>query len=237
MGEKTPLVLVRVKYYGEKTKNRDWYSSNTGESGGDYLAYVDSGSKAGRHYSDYMDYAGNPEKSSGAFGKDGLLSREEKSTIREKLKNTKSKIWDMVISLEEDYGKEHWKSWKDAQTVLNKVLPKFFEENDMSYYNMTWFAGMHENTDNRHVHVCFFENAPTKWKCRHSGRHWHKGKLKKETFQNLKVSVFQAIESSPSRASEAKDLREGLSEAVLRLPMMKGRRRIQGSPPSSLQGC
>lgn len=213
MGEETPLVLVRVKYYGKGTKNRDWYSSNS-KGGGDYLNYVDTGSKSGKYYDDYMQYAGNPEKSSGVFGNNGLMTQQEKKEMREALRKTDSKIWDMVISFEELYGKSKMKSWKDAKSLLVKELPRFFKDNDMPYENMNWFAGMHENSDNRHIHLCFFEKEPTKWKCKHSGRHWHKGKLKVETMNDFKLHIYQSLEQTKSSV-ERKNVRNAINETIL----------------------
>ena len=168
-----PNVLIRLKYYKpedaelspdnpinqRKIKNRNYYSSKQ-SNGEDYMKYMDKGAKAGEVY-DYMSYAGNEEKSSGVFGKDGLLTEEQKKEIRKSLRITKSVIWDMIISFTEEYGNERIKSYEDALEVVRKNLPKFFKNNGMQDENVVWFAGMHENTDNKHIHVCFFEKEPT----------------------------------------------------------------------------
>lgn len=66
----TPNVLARTHYYGVGHAKRDFYSSNKAD---DYIGYIDKGIKSNAEI-DYMDYAGNEEKSSGLFSSNGLLT-------------------------------------------------------------------------------------------------------------------------------------------------------------------
>lgn len=107
-----------------------------------------------------MDYAGNKQKATGAFSANGLLSTKEKTEIRKQLKRTKSVIWDMIVSFKEEYGKEKMKLWRNAYELLSKELPVFLKDNNIPVDNVIWFASLHENTDNRHMHISFFEKEP-----------------------------------------------------------------------------
>lgn len=200
-----PNVLIRLKYYKpedadlspdnpinqKKIKNRNYYSSNQ-SNGEDYMKYMDKGAKAGEVY-DYMSYAGNEEKSSGVFGKDGLLTEEQKKEIRKNLRETKSVIWDMIISFTEEYGNEHIKSYEDALEVVRKNLPKFFKNNGMQDENVVWFAGMHENTDNKHIHICFFEKEPTFLRQKKKGYFYHTGTMRKTSLNDMKVAIEEQM--------------------------------------------
>ena len=200
-----PNVLIRRKYYKpedadlspdnpinqKKIKNRNYYSSNQ-SNGEDYMKYMDKGAKAGEVY-DYMSYAGNEEKSSGVFGKDGLLTEEQKKEIRKNLRETKSVIWDMIISFTEEYGNEHIKSYEDALEVVRKNLPKFFKNNGMQDENVVWFAGMHENTDNKHIHICFFEKEPTFLRQNKKGYFYHTGTMRKTSLNDMKVAIEEQM--------------------------------------------
>lgn len=146
---------MRLKYYGKNHPRRAFYASGQTE---DYLRYIDKGGKAG--YADYLDYADDKEKSAGVFGKDGALTAVQKKELQKALKTTDSVIWDMVVSFEENYGKNHLKDSDDARELLNALLNRFFKKAGLNPQNMTWFAGLHTNTDNRHIHVSFWENAP-----------------------------------------------------------------------------
>lgn len=43
-------------------------------------------------------------------------------------------------------------------------LPKYFKRAGLNPDNIEWFAGLHENTDNRHIHLVFFEKEPQRIK-------------------------------------------------------------------------
>lgn len=201
----SPNVLVRLKFYkpedielnmenpinAAKAKKRTFYSSNQ-KDGDDYLKYIDKGAKAGEVY-DYMAYAGNEEKSSGVFGKDGFLTEKQKKEIRGLLRTTKSVIWDMLISFTEDYGNKHIKSYLDAMEVIKHNLPKFFRDNGMKYENVIWFAGLHENTDNKHIHLSFFEKEPLMGRQNKQGLFYHTGKMKKYSIDRLKIFIEEQL--------------------------------------------
>ena len=67
------------------------------------------------------------DKSSGVFDSNGLLSKQDIKVLRKMLRETKSCIWDMVISFEELFGKEHLFHFEQAIGLLNNILPKFFK--------------------------------------------------------------------------------------------------------------
>lgn len=181
-----PNVLVRIHFYGKGDPKRGFYSSQ--DSSGDYLKYVDTGSRSGK-YRDYVDYAGNREKSSGAFSKGGLLTSSEKKEIREKLRRTDSVVWDSLISFEEKYGKEKMTSWRSAKGLIEKEFPLFLKDNGMDYDNVEWFAALHENTDNRHIHLSFFEDEPKTWDSKKREYRYHKGTLSKDSIDSFKERI------------------------------------------------
>lgn len=193
-----PDVIVRLKYYGKDRPRRAFYASGQTE---DYLRYIDKGGKAG--YSDYLDYADNKEKSAGVFGKDGALTSAQKKELRKALKTTDSVIWDMVVSFEEGYGKSHIKDTDDARELLNSLLNRFFKKAGLNPQNMTWFAGLHTNTDNRHIHMSFWENAPvfTRQQDREQ-KHFHGGKLRQAGIDDFKIAIENHYSQLATRVKE-----------------------------------
>ena len=115
----SPNILLRVHYYEPKSEKRGFYASERTNS--DYIGYMDKGHRSGK-YSDYMDYQGNREKSSGVFDGNGLMDKKKKSEFRKELKETLSVIWDMIVSTEEDYGKEKLSSWKSAMELITNGM-------------------------------------------------------------------------------------------------------------------
>lgn len=197
----TPNVVLRLRYYqpsdanldasnpqkAKKVNARNYYSSNTSD-GSDYMNYIDDGIKAGNGF-DYMDYMTSHEKSSGVFGKDGLMSDEKKKEVRSLLRKSKSVIWDMVISFEEEFGNKYVQSYEDAMEIVKHNLPKILKENGLEEDNVVWFAGLHRNTENRHIHISFFELEPRHRRANKKGEFYHRGEFKKYTLDNLKVAI------------------------------------------------
>lgn len=193
-----PNIVLMAKYYKpisksdlsnpnkeKSVKKRKYYSSSSSD-GNDYMKYIDDGIKAGSDF-DYMDYMTSHENSSGVFGKDGLLNKEQKKEVREQLRKTESVIWDMVVSFESDFGSEKINTYQDALEILKYSLPKFFKDNGLEEDNIIWFAGLHRNTDNRHIHISFFEKNPTRKRANKEGLFYHNGKLTPYSLNNFKV--------------------------------------------------
>lgn len=140
------LRVVKAKYITE----RKFYSCQQTD---DFLKYVNKGISAG----DFLGYAGNPEKSSGLFGEGGLLTTKQIKELRQMLRTTDSNIWHAVISFTEEFGEKYMTSYEDALELLKVELPKFFRSIGIAEDNVVWYAGLHENTDNQHIHLGFFE--------------------------------------------------------------------------------
>ncbi len=182
----TPNITAMIHYYNVDSSHRDFLSSAKKD---DYLGYIDKGIKSTDEFRDYVDYAGNPEKSSGVFNQFGLMDSSQKKILREQLRNTKSAIWDMVISTEEKYGKRNLTNWKDANSLLNDILPKFFKSIGMDSENVIWYAGLHENTDNRHIHISFFEKEPQIYDKKSKNFRYRKGKIGIDKIRALKMNA------------------------------------------------
>ncbi len=183
---RTPqTVVTKLHYYDLKSADRDFYSSS---SGNDYIGYVSKGITESRTY-DYVSYMDDNDKSSGVFDSNGLLSKQDIKALRKMLRETKSCIWDMVISFEELFGKEHLFHFEQAIGLLNNILPKFFKSANLNPKNIIWYAGLHENTDNRHIHISFFEKEPTFYNHRKKEYKYHRGKIPITAVKELKLNA------------------------------------------------
>lgn len=178
-------VVAKLHYYDLKSTDRDFYSSS---SGNDYIGYVSKGITEARTY-DYVSYMDDNDKSSGVFDSNGLLSKQDVKALRKILRETKSCIWDMVISFEELFGKEHLFHYEQAIGLLNNILPKFFKSANLNPKNIIWYAGLHENTDNRHIHISFFEKEPTFYNHRKKEYKYHRGKIPITAVKELKLNA------------------------------------------------
>lgn len=209
----TPKVNFFVKFYAPNYKNqamqekRKYYSSQKAK---DYMNYIISGINDMKKM-DYVEYMENREKSRGIFNQDGLISDDYKKELRQKLRKTKSNIWDAVISFEEVFGKTWVNSYEQAYNLVKNELPKFFKRCGLNPDNMEWFAGLHENTDNRHIHLCFFEKKPERLRANKKGKHFSIGKLSGVAMQEFRANL--EFSATDFKAREIR-IRQNIKQAV-----------------------
>lgn len=180
-----PNVIAKIQYIECDNPRRVFYSSNSKDY---YLGYIDKGVKLNKDI-DYLDYTGNLEKSSGVFNQNGLLNYDSKRLIREALRNTKSCIWDLVISFETEYGLNNVDSYEDALELVKSVLPKFFKVLKLKEDNIIWFGGLHTNTDNRHIHISFFEKEPMYYDAKKKTYKYRPGRINVKACKELKMNI------------------------------------------------
>ena len=149
------------KYLKEHLEERRFYSSIKDD---DYLKYVNKGSNENL---DYVEYSGNKEKSHGVFNEKGLMTSEMIKEMRTMLRNTDSPIWHGVISFTQEFGETYCNTFEKAFELMKNELPKFFKNAGLIPENIVWYAGLHENTDNKHIHLSFFEKEPLRNKQGH----------------------------------------------------------------------
>lgn len=186
-----PKVNFFVNYSNAIGGNKDYiekrkfYSSNKNK---DYMNYIMTGISDMKNM-DYVEYIKNEHKCYGIFNQDGLISAEERKRIRNELRKTKSVIWDALITFEEEFGKKWCDSYEQAYNLLKKELPKFFKRAGLNPDNIEWFAGLHENTDNRHIHISFFEKKPLRIRPNKKEKQFSIGKLPKSAILEFKPII------------------------------------------------
>lgn len=112
--------------------------------------------------SSYIHYMGNRGGSTGLFDKDGFVDDEKYKEYSKKLKETESVVWDAVISFVPSYSSQYCDNSLQAQKLLNQTVNDFFKNAGLDPDNMEWTGAYHINTDNRHIHLCFWEKEKTK---------------------------------------------------------------------------
>ena len=148
-------------YNDEKMQDkRNYYSSNKYS---DYLKYIATGIQDLQKL-DFVEYSNNNSKSSGIFNQNGKMTSKEIADVRKSLRDTQSVIWSGVITFEEQFGLKWCNNFEQAYNLVQSELPKYFKRAGLNPNNIEWFAGLHENTDNRHIHLIFFEKEPLRIK-------------------------------------------------------------------------
>lgn len=152
----------------------------------DYVKYVNNGSN---EVLDYVEYSGNNEKSHGVFNENGLMDKEARKELRNQLRETQSPIWFGLISFTEEFGNRYCNNSEKAIALMKYEFPKFFKNAGLNPDNIVWYAGLHENTDNKHIHFSFFEKAPERYKQNCKSKVFSNGFLPLKAINKLKVSV------------------------------------------------
>lgn len=180
--KKNPVVILKVKYMRfEDEKRRDLVERNP--SYGDQIV----GGGMGKNAFGIQGWCGTPL---GCIDCNGFQFQNwQISYPRKALKETESKVWEMDIQFK-GFEKGPISNMDKALWLLSKVLSPFFKNNDMFYRNIYWFVSLHATCYGQHMHVLFWEKEQTRWKCRHSRKHWHKGKLKEETLEKLRQDIL-----------------------------------------------
>lgn len=118
----------------------------------------------------YMDYMGNPEKTSALFTKSidalGVDQVGEMKALFKTAQSNGSNMWQTVISFDNDflelmgvYDKEHGLlDEKRLRAIARKSIEKMLVNENLS--NAIWTAAFHYNTDNIHIHVATVEPNP-----------------------------------------------------------------------------
>jgi hypothetical protein len=212
--DEAPNIVMMLKYYPAASNNkqfadrRAYYSSSTAD---DYMGYVDKGVLEKGTPTDFVSYVGDGEKSSGLFGKDGMLSKERKAEMRKALRATGSVIWDAVISFKEGYGQKNIRDWRDAHGLLKAQLNRFFKQAGLHPDNVEWYAGLHTNTNNSHIHLSFFEREPKFLRQKDRTPHYHNGKLRQSGIDGFKIAAENYFSDATAKIKAAR--KEVLSAA------------------------
>jgi len=186
---------IRQAKYGSQRK---FYSCKKAYN---YVDYVNTGSKQPLNY---VDYSGNNEKSHGIFNENGLLSKEEQKQLKKQLRETQSVIWHGFISFTESFGKMYCNDYEAAYKMMKTEFPRFLKSAGLNPDNIIWYAGLHENTDNRHIHFSFFEKDATKFRERSQTKHYSNGKLPYWSIEQLKLRVEQSLTDTTAQLKFAR---------------------------------
>lgn len=171
------------KYLKEHLEERRFYSSIKDD---DYLKYVNKGSN---EKLDYVEYSGNKEKSHGVFNEKGLMTSEMIKEMRTMLRKTDSPIWHGVISFTEEFGDTYCNTFEKAFELMKNELPKFFKHAGLIPENIVWYAGLHENTDNKHIHLSFFEKEPLRYMHDNNNKNFSDGFIPIKAINKFKIST------------------------------------------------
>lgn len=153
---------------------------------------------------DYVDYLNKEQKKLKRTHSSGLMKfdfrtkntsylskkqlNEEKTTF--KSLSDKQFVWDGIISISNAMANKYkFGSCESFEVLIQKFIPSFLKAEGFDPKNIEFYASVHANTKNPHLHWIFFEKEPTIQKSKNDDPCFRKkGKLKLENA--LKFSYF-----------------------------------------------
>lgn len=145
--KKNNIVFKQIRFADNKNRARSYYSS------GKYLKYI------------LREEATLTDNSTGLynFKTNKEYTFDDVNNIKEQMANLKDNqlFWDCVISIDKRYcDKLKLYDPKDMIDHMQSSLKELFEKNHMDINNFEIFGAYHQNTDNPHFHVGFYEITP-----------------------------------------------------------------------------
>lgn len=238
----TPKIIFRLEYNlpykagdtkSALTKRRDFVTCNSDHNLYNYLTRPSASDKTDIETiriaeqlsenteiteRDLLEYASNRKGSTGAFWRAGDLSSSDAKELKSQLRNTESIVWTAVLSFEEEYGRKVCNNKAQAQELIKKTLPALFKDTRLKYENIEWYGALHENTDNRHVHLCFWEKEPTFSRKGSTELHFasQREKIREKDCDNFKFEVakfcnVENLSSFKKRDALRKDFRQNMN--------------------------
>lgn len=137
----------------------------------------------------YINYLENRSGSTGLFDKNGDVSKEAFKEYQEKLRTTHSTIWSGVLSFTPEYSDKYVSNKNQAYETIKNTIDKFFLEAGFNPENMEWISVYHTNTDNRHMHIMWWEKNPIEINQKTGKPKWHSFKLNKDAINNYKYTI------------------------------------------------
>ncbi len=109
---------------------------------------------------------------------------------------------------------------------MKNEFPKFLRSAGFDDKNITWCAGLHENTNHRHIHFAFFENEPTRHSKADNELHFSKGKINMHAVDKMKINCELRLTSKDSLIVKTKNqvlesFKKGTRKSIKRGDMIK----------------
>lgn len=137
------------------------------------------------------------------WGKDGDITKQE--ILKDLPKDESGRMWTLVVSFPPDFAMDNGLKTKQDYYLLTKaIMPKFILDNDFDLTNTLWYASLHRDTDNPHLHITIFEKEQRR----------KKDTLEKTSLKYLKSNIASYLVDNTSFYKEQDYLFLGLENKI-----------------------
>ena len=154
--QNSPEIIFNIRFTDSmrNTKERSFYCGTSKYS---FFNYVQGDTKICKRFTRYEDYMN--KCGTGLFNRHGPISEEELQHIRKALVTTESLIWHGFISFNDEMS-DKFQSQEDCVNFLRHNFNVIFEKSKINADNIELVAGLHNDTEHKHIHFMFFEKKP-----------------------------------------------------------------------------
>jgi len=144
------------------------------------------------------------------WDKNGNINKKE---ILKDIPSDKSgKMWTLVISFPPKFADDSGlKTKQDYYLMTKAIMPKFLLDNDLDLTNTKWYASLHNDTDNPHLHITIFEKEQRR----------KKDILEKTAMKYLKSNIASYLIDNTSFYKEQDYLFLGLENKIRKKNLTK----------------
>lgn len=156
-------------------------------------AFVEMSNKSEKNI---VDYADERKGSTGIFTQKKDFAEKDKFKLKKELGETKSNIWNSVISFTPEFGAQFCNNKDAAREIIENCLPQLFKNSKLDYDNIEWFGAFHTNTDNPHIHLVFFEKKAQNLDSKGNKSFIKAGKIPEKNLDNFKTGIAKYLNMS-----------------------------------------
>ena len=201
----TPPAYLKGARRAQYLSDRAWYSGGhidyagrMGQYAGKAVSYEDRFTAGCHKDGNFIDYVsrqgtftskgvagGRAEDGTGIFGRDGVIEGEALQRLRKELRETKSIIWNGVISPRKEVADTMLSSKRAAMEFMQANFDRFLSMTHLRAENVEWYAGWHDDAASgiKHIQFAFWERKPHRT-ARGDMKYTYRGCLDKQALAN-----------------------------------------------------
>lgn len=215
----TPPSNLRGNVRAEYMARRKFYNLTSSYN---FFTYALNGKKVTKN-ANAEHYFTREGVNSGLFNFEGAMNDAQIEELKAKLKDTDSIIWHGFVSFEEQFT-DAFSTQENAIKFMRQTFRAFFEHTHLKRDNLEFYAALHEDTDNRHIHFAFFEKQPKRRDKDGNLCFTKKGKIDAKAIDNYLVSANMHLDEHGSEYYCARDkameqlniARKGVASGIIR---------------------
>ena len=200
-------IITRVRYKKDVNFQRmvgGWCKYVSKEQGADNKTLRDLSSITSQYEKELGIYDDTEElEEHFIWDKNGDI--DKKNILKDLPKDEAGKMWTLVISFPPEFAEQSGLITKQDYYLMTKaIMPKFILDNDLDLTNTRWYAALHRDTDNPHLHITIFEKEQRR----------KKDTLEKTAMKYLKSNISSYLIDNTSYYKEQDYLLLGLDHKI-----------------------